>query len=207
MGGGGKSGGGEAAAARADEKARQDRIRTGTKKISTIFDGQFNDPYFDKQKQSYLDYASPQLEDQYAKAQKELTYALARGGNLNSSVRGEKSAELQKQYDLNKQKIADDALSSSTQARNNVESARADLISQLNATGDAEGAANSAINRASALSQPAAFSPITSLFADFTSALGTQAALERASYYSGGAVKPTFNTGLFSPSKNSVKVS
>lgn len=205
MGGGGK-GGGEAAQARADEQARQERIRAGTEKIGTIFDGQFNDGYFDKQKQSYIDYAKPQLEDQYGKAQKELTYSLARAGNLNSSVRGEKSAELQKQYDLNAQKIADDALAYSTQARNQVEAARSDLVSQLNATGDAEGAANSAISRASTLSQPAAFSPLTELFSTFTSGLGTQAALERANYYSGGAFKPTYNTGLFAPSNKSVKV-
>jgi hypothetical protein len=204
--GGGKGGGGEAAAARKDEQERQARIRAGTQRVNSIFDSQFTDDYFNKRQQSFLDYASPQLEDQYGDAQKELTFALARGGNLNSSVRADKAGELQQKYDLNKQQIADQALSYGTEARNAVEDARANLIATLNATGDAQGAANSAISRASVLSKPQAYSPLTQLFADFTAGLGTQAALEKANYYSGGQTGVRYNTGLFAPSSNAVKV-
>lgn len=195
--------------ARADEQARQAQIRAGTERIGGIFDGQFNDAFFDKRKQAFLDYATPQLEDQFGDAQKQLTFALARGGNLDSSVRGEKSAELQKQFDLNKQQIADKALASSTESRNAVEDARSNLVATLNATGDAQGAANSAISRATALSQPAQFNPLTQLFADFTSGLGQQAALERADSLFGrgvgGAPVGRYNTGLFGANR-SVKV-
>lgn len=168
--------------------------------------GGFGDEFFNKQRQNYIDYATPQLEDQKGEASKQLTFALSRSGLLNSSARAQKEGDLQKTYDLNKQKIADDALSYETQARNNVEDARSNLIATLNATGDAEGAAQSAIHRAAALSQPAAYSPLSNLFADFTSALGTQAALEKANYYSGGQTGVRYNTGLFGP-KNAVKVS
>lgn len=192
-------GGKEAAAARAEEQQRQARIREGTQRINGIFDNQFTDDYYGNTRQSYLDYANPQLEDQYAKAQKELTFALTRAGLTDSSVRGQKVAELQKEYDLNKQKVADEALSYGTKMRTNVEDARGNLVSMLNATGDAEAAANQAVNRAQVLSEPAAFSPLSQLFTNFTQGLGTQAALERANYYSGGAIKPTYNTGLFSP--------
>ena len=206
----GNSGGKEARLARADEQARQDRIRQGTERIGGIFDSQFNDDFFNQRKQAFLNYATPQLEDQFGDAQKQLTFALARGGNLNSSVRGEKAAELQKQFDLNKQQIADKALASSTEARNAVEDARSGLVATLNATGDAQGAANSAIARASALSQPASFSPLTQLFSDFTSGLGQQAALERAdSLFGSGVGRPQigrFNTGMFGGNR-SVKVS
>lgn len=205
--GGGKSGGGEAERARREEQQRQQRIREGTTKVNSIFDGQFNDPYFESRKQAYIDYANPQLEQQRGEAEKELTFALARSGLLDSSVRGDKSADLQRTYDLNKQQIADQALSYSGEAKTAVEDARSNLINTLNATGDAEGAASSAISRASALSKPAAFSPLSQLFADFTAGLGTQAALEKANYYSGGQTGARYDTGLFSPSKNSVKVS
>lgn len=201
-----KSGGNEAKLAREDEQARQAKIRSGTTRVNSIFDGQFNDEYFNKTQNSYLDYANPQLEQQYGDAEKELTFALARSGNLDSSVRGEKAAELQKKYDLNKQQVADEALSYGTKARTSVEDARANLIGTLNASGDAEGAANSALARASALSTPVSFSPLANLFADFTAGLGTQAALEKANYY-GGADKPRYSTGLFTPNSNSVKVS
>jgi hypothetical protein len=204
---GGKSGGNKAAnQARADEQARQARIREGTERIGGIFDGQFNDQFFDGRRQAFLDYARPQLEDQFGDAQKQLTFALARGGNLDSSVRGQKSAELQKQFDLNQQQIADKALSSSTESRNAVEDARGNLVATLNATGDAQGAANSAMTRASALSQPAAFSPLTQLFADFTQGLGQQAALERADSLFGRGVGAApvsrYNTGLFGTNRS-----
>lgn len=204
MGGGGK-GSKASAQARADEQARQERIRQGTERIGTIFDGQFNDQFFDARKQAYMDYATPQLQDQYADTQKELTYALARGGNLNSSVRGEKVADLEKKFTLAQQDISDKALAQANATRSQVEGARSDLVSMLNATGDAEGTANSAINRATALSQPEAFSPLSSLFSDFTAGLGTQAALERANSY-GAGVPQRYNTGLFGGNRNSVKV-
>lgn len=203
---GGKSGGGEAERARREEQQRQKRIREGTTRVNSIFDGQFNEPYFEGRKQAYIDYANPQLEQQRDSAQRELTFALARSGLLDSSVRGQKAGELQQKYDLNKQQIADQALSYSGEAKSAVEDARAGLINTLNATGDAEGAASSAINRASALSKPAAFSPLSQLFADFTAGLGTQAALEKANYYSGGQTGARYNTGLFAPRSNAVKV-
>jgi hypothetical protein len=203
---GGKSSNKAANQARADEQARQAQIRAGTERIGGIFDSQFNDQFFDGRRQAFLDYARPQLEDQFGDAQKQLTFALARGGNLDSSVRGQKSAELQKQFDLNQQQIADKALASSTESRNAVEDARGNLVATLNATGDAQGAANSAMTRASALSQPVAFSPLTQLFADFTGGLGQQAALERADSLFGRGVGGTpvsrYDTGLFGTNRS-----
>ena len=202
---GGKSGGGEAAQARADEEARQARIRAGTTNINNTFDSQFTDDYYKQRRDAYTNYATPQLEDQYADAQKQLTYALARGGLLDSSIRGSKLGELQQQYALQNQDIADKALASETDARNAVEDSRANLISTLNATGDAEQAASTAISRASALSQPAAYSPLASLFADFTDALGTSAALAKANSYAGSGTGATnYSTGLFN-NRNSVR--
>lgn len=193
---GGKSGGNEAKQAREDEQKRQQAIREGTAKVNNTF-SQFDNAFFDQRRQDAIDYATPQLQDQYTKAGRELTFSLARSGNLDSSTRGAKTADLQQLYDVNKQKVADDALASATQARNAVEDARSGLITTLNATGDATGAANSALARSSALSQPAAYSPLGQLFTDFTAGLGVQAAQERAAAASGGAYRPAYNTGLF----------
>lgn len=168
--------------------------------------GGFTEDYFAKQRQGFLDYATPQLEDQYGDATKQLTFALDRSGNLDSSARASKTAALQKSYDLNKQQVADQALSYESQARNSVEDARAGLIASLNATGDATGAANSALARSAALSTPPSYSALGSLFTDFTSGLGAQAAAERAEVASGGSYKARYNTGLFGGSNKSVKV-
>lgn len=192
-------GGSSGAALRGKTAEEQYREAVASGKIysGTTQSGGFNDDFYNARKQSFIDYASPQLESQYGDAQKELTYALARGGNLNSSARGDKLGELQKIYDLNKQQVADQALSYETQARTSVEDARANLITTLNATGDAEGAASSALARSTALSQPTAYSPLSQLFSDFTNTLGVQAAQERSAAASGGGFKPTYNTGLF----------
>lgn len=238
-----------AAAARADEQARQERIRAGTERINRIFDGgpaiapgapqvpqlgiggmfgdaaqklvdgmipgspgvdatpgAFGEDFYKGREKAYTDYALPQLDKQFGEARKKLTFDLARSGTLNSSSRASKDAELQSTYDTGKRGVFDEALTQSNNARNAVEGARSDLMAMLNSTGDAEGVANSAIHRATALSQPAAFSPLAQMFANTASAIGTQAAAERAQAYSGGAYKAPFNTGLFAPSSNAVKV-
>ena len=205
MGGRSKNGNGGNVAeqARQDELARQQRIREGTSQVNSIFDSQFNDGFYEGQQQRYIDYAMPQVDDQKQKADKELLFAMDRTGQTEGSVRADLAGELQKRYDLQAQKVRDDGLAYGTNARTNVEGARADLISMLNATGDAQGAATSAVARSAALSQPAAYSPLSNLFADFTGALGTQAAAERAYAYGGGP-RPTVSTGLFAPRKGAV---
>lgn len=205
----GKKGGGnnEAAIARAEEQQRQAKIREGTGQIDTIFGQNFSDKFYGGRRKSYLDYATPQVEDQYGKAREELTFALARGGNLDSSVRAQKEGDLQKLYDQRKREISDQGVAYESDARNSVEDARADLIRTLSATGDADAAAKNAVNRSVALSKPPAYSPLAGLFADFTATLGTQAAMERAEAMSGGAYKARFNTGLFGTPRNAVAVS
>lgn len=202
----GKNSASEAAAARAraDEEARQKRIREGTDSINQTFT-QFDDDYFAKLRDSYVGYARPQLDEQMGDARKQLTFALARSGNLDSSTRGEQSADLQKTYDLNLQDIADKGREYETTARNNVEQARGDLVSQLQLTGDNTGAANAALSRATALASPPAYSPIGQLFQDSTAMLNQQAAFERA-YAAGYGPKPRFTTGLFGTGGGAVKV-
>ncbi|WP_035676026.1 hypothetical protein [Bradyrhizobium liaoningense] len=237
-----------AAQARADEQARQAKVRTGTAKINALFDGTpytppvapenpfgvggrfgpagligqdttpttpdplagntfkgFTEDFYKGREKAYSDFATPQLEDQLADARKKLTFALARSGTLNSSIRADKEGQLAKEAGTARQGIADTALAQGNQARNAVEGARSDLINTLTSTGDVDSAVRGALARSTALSAPTQFSPIGSLFANFTGALGTQAAAERAQYYSNGAVKAPFNTGLFAPS-SSVKV-
>ncbi len=156
----------------------------------------FDDNFFKSRRDAYTNYAMPQLDQQNNDASKQLTFSLDRGGMLDSSVRGQKLSDLQRLYDTNKQAVADKALSYETGARNSVEDARSNLISTLNATGDAEGAATSALARSQALSAPAAYDPLGQLFTDFTNGLGIQAAQERS--YAAGGAKPAYNTGLFS---------
>jgi hypothetical protein len=198
-----KGGSSEVDQIRADEAARQKRIRDGTKRISDMFSAQFTPAYFDQQRDNYLSFATPQLQDQHKDALKQLTFSLDRRGALDSSSRASLEAELEKKRALAAQDIASRALDYRTNAMNNVEGARSNLIATLNATGDAEGAVSSATARAAALSQPTAYNPLSQLFVDFTAGLGQQAAAEKAFAYGAGP-KPTYSTGLFGPRSGSV---
>ncbi|MFY9292828.1 MAG: hypothetical protein WAP03_19355 [Methylorubrum rhodinum] len=191
--------------AAADEQARQARIRQGTADVNKTF-GQFDDPYFAQQRDNYLGFALPQLDDQYGEAQKQLTFALARDGNTYSSAAAEQRAKLQKQYDQNKITIADQGQNYANQSRSSVEEARANVIASLNASGDATQAANSAVARSAALAQPQGYSPIGDLFGSAMSAFAQQAALERSQSLGGAGGR--YNTGLFGTSagRGSVKV-
>jgi hypothetical protein len=121
-------------------------------------------------------------------------------------VRGEQNAELQKQYDINLQDITDKARGYETEARNNVERTRSDLISMLQATGDATGAANSALARASTLATPPSYSPLGQLFQDTSASIGQQLAQERA-FALGLAPRPRDSVRAPAATGGSVKVS
>lgn len=196
----------EAEKAREAEEARQAKIREGTGRINTIFDKQFTPKFYGEQSNAYKQYAMPQLNKQYEDAGSELTFDLARRGLTDSSIRADKSADLSELYTLNKQGTIDKAREFATNARGAVEDARNDLILTLQSTGDAEGAAKSALARAGALSKPPAYSPLEDLFLSFTSGLGAQAGLERA-YAAGSGIRPRYNLGIYGPSNDAVRYS
>ena len=177
MSGGGGDGG--AAQARADEAARQARIKQGIERIDKNFSG-FDKGFYDNRAQAYVNFANPQLSDQYANTQRNLTYNLARQGLTASSEASRNAGELQRQYNDARAQIAAKGLDVANDARQNVEQNRSELISQLYATSDPTQAANAALNRASVLSQQQSFSPLGQLFANTTGLLGNAAT---AGYY------------------------
>ena len=83
-----------AAQQRADELARQSRIQSGMSEIDRIFSGQFNPEFYAKQRQAYLDFATPQLDRQYGDTKDQLVYALSRSGLLDSSAGQTENANL-----------------------------------------------------------------------------------------------------------------
>lgn len=173
------------------------RVASGSLFSGVQQSGGFNDAFYRGIRDSFTNYAMPQLQQQRDEAARDLTFDLDRKGQLASSVRGQKTGELQKLFELNEQQVRDQALAHENTARNNVENARSDLVAMLNATGDNQQAVNSALSRATILTQPQAYSPLGQLFTDFTAQLSNQAARERAEAASGGLYKAPFNTGLF----------
>jgi hypothetical protein len=157
--------------ARADEEARQARIKEGMGKIDSTFK-QFGPDFYDRRKQAVMDSTMPQLNDQFQKTKEQLQFNLARSGLTDSSVRSANEAEAQRQMDVGKAAVAGQAQDYANQARQQVEQNRAELVGQLNATGDAQAAAQGALSRSAiAMAQPSV-SPLGLMFQNTTGLLG-----------------------------------
>jgi len=195
MCGGSRGDGGAAERQRKQEEERQARIRKGNEEIDSVF-GKFNDDFYAKQTQNYLDYATPQLTDQFNDAAKQLTLSLANAGLLNSSIAAEKRGKLDKDLKLKQRMIADKGNEYSLNSRKSIDAARSDLQSQNMNLANPTLTAQNAANRAQALNQLPAYQPLMELFADATDGLATQASLERRG-------QNRYDTGLFSPKTSS----
>jgi hypothetical protein len=204
----------EMADARAAEETRQGKIRGYEADINKRFDTMFTPDFYSKRENDYRSLYKPQLDDQFKKSQEDLTYWLADRGTLNSSVRGNKSADLQKLYDSGNRKINDSALNLTNDTKGAVAQARSGLISDArNANAFDEPTMASTMTSLATptgnysppvFSSGASDNTFADMFGTFTNVLGKQAGLERAAALSGGAIRPTFNTGLFGG--NSVRV-
>lgn len=169
MGGGGGDGG---ISARAEQREleRESRIKSGMARIDNVFRG-FDGQFFNQQRAAQLDYMLPQVRDQYEDAQKQLTYALARGGQLNSSVAAERNARLSREHQLALSRADSIADQTVKQARSDVERERSDLIAQLQATADPESAANQARIRSDSLRIGQPLADVGLLFQNATAGL------------------------------------
>lgn len=191
-GGGGGGGSGDA---EKKEAQRQARIRSGLEQINSIFGG-FDDSFYQGRADEFTDFAKPQLDDQFADAQEDLTFALARNNRLDSSVAAEQRADLNDKFNLERINLEDQANKVGTDSRNAVEGSRADLVALNSSVADPNQIALQANNRMAGLTASEAFNPLGPLFTNVGDTLGSQAELERR----GNA---RFNTGLFTPSATS----
>ena len=177
---GGNAGDGGAAERRKAEEERQARIRQGNKSIDSAFSG-FDDNFYNKRRDSYLEFATPQATDQYQDAFQKLTLALADSNLLNSSAAARRRGRLLKTKGEIERKIGSKANEYANTARSQIGKAKTDLQSQnMNIANPTLVAANAA-QRAQALNEVPTFDPLINLFANASEGLATQADLERRS--------------------------
>lgn len=163
----------DAAQARADEEARQGRIRSGTEDIDRIFGG-FDDGFFQTYRDRILALQNPELNRQFGDAKDQLTYALARNGTLKSSMAGERAGDLNRRYDAARGEILAGANDAANGLRGRVSNEKSGLVSLLNSTGDATRASNEALARQQILFQKQpGYSPLGEIFAGAASGVGS----------------------------------
>lgn len=178
-------------------------IKAGKLFTGVSHTGGFGDDFYNKAKQSYIDYATPQLDRQAGDARDQMIYALSRTGNLDSSAALKKNSDLTRDTDQARLDIANQGLSQANAMRTNVEGVRSNLVAELNATGDSAAAAQGAIRQAQNLNAPQGMSPLGQLFSTFSSSLagiGSNA----GNGYSGLARNPQALFGSNSSSQRTV---
>ena len=127
--------------------------------------GGFDDAFYNKYKQSVLDYYMPQVDKQYKDAKDQATYGLARSGNIRSSAANTLTADLATQNDINQAGVRNQADTAAGDLRSQVNTEEQKATSQLYATEDPEVAAQQSLAsvRDISLSQPQ-MSPLSALF-------------------------------------------
>ncbi len=161
----------EADRLRQAEERRQQNITQGQQEISSAF-GQFDDNFFNQRAQSFKDFAMPQLDRQYQDQMRQLTAALARSGNLNSSVRGDLMGQLQREYDTGKLSLAEQARGFADQARTGVSAAQARLMESNAQLADPGMIRNSAMAEAQGLMANPQFAQLGQLLSNLSANVG-----------------------------------
>ena len=159
----------DAEEARDLEAERQQRIKDGTKSINKNFK-QFNDNFYDGFQNSFMDYYQPQIDDQFADANKALDFHLARTGTFNSTNAADSRADLTSAYDNALAGVTSNAANQTSSLRGRVDNEKSTLVSTLNSTGDSERASNEALSRSQNLfATTPEYNPLGEIFAGLTS--------------------------------------
>jgi hypothetical protein len=170
-----------AAIMRGQEAERQQNVLRGTDKVNAAFSG-FGDEFYGQREKDYRDFYMPQLEKQGQEANDQLTYSLARGGNLDSSTGAKQAANLTGKINDARASVSEGAFGAGQQARADVEGNRSDLLNMVRGGGNLANAAATASARAQELTRPPPYSPLADLFANFTGQLSNSVALQGQGY-------------------------
>jgi hypothetical protein len=135
--------------------------------------GGFGDDFYNKYRQSILDYYMPQEGDQYNTARSDLAASLARAGTLDSSFGAYSVGKLAKQDAINRAQIASGADTQTGALRTTISQNEQSALNQLYSTEDPSVAANTAGNMvANAQLTKPLLNPAGALFAPITAGVG-----------------------------------
>jgi len=188
------------AEAEAAEAQRQANIQAGRTAVDNTFSS-FDDNYFGGLSQSVLDYYLPQLQDQYGKAQEQLSFSLARKGNTKSSAAAQERADLTTLFDTQRSGITNRAADAANSAREGVSAAKSNLYNYAQTAAD-PAAVNTQLaseNTRLRASTPE-LTPLGKVFSDYLTPIiqtAGQGIAAEANGYQG------FGTGLFGRGRGS----
>jgi hypothetical protein len=162
-------------AQRQAEQARANRVNQGMSLIDSRFN--FGNNFFREREQDYLNWANPQLDEQYQDAQKQLTFGLSRMGHgQGSQTMTDRWGRLEQDNAQNRANIADQAKDVSNQARGLIGQQRAQLINLAQMAADPSAVRNQIGRSMSDVQAYKGFDPTSNLnpmFQNVTAGLGS----------------------------------
>jgi hypothetical protein len=150
------------------EAQRQSNVASGEAQVDQSFSN-FDPTFFQNYQKTILGAETPQLMDQAQTTGRNLTYALARGGNMTGSVAQQENQSLQNETALQQSTLANKAADASNQLQGQVQTQKGQLYSQLEQGGTPSTIAESAAASASQDRAPSAIQPLGNLFSDWSS--------------------------------------
>ena len=149
------------------ERARQSRVRSGMADIDRNFAG-FNPAFYDQAKKDYTAAVTPGVMKDYQTTRNNLTYALARSGNLNSGTAIDQNNSLSNELSKNESVIANNAQGRSNEVQGEVNTQRGQLVQQLESSSDPAAINAQSTAAASQIRAPSVIQPLGNLFADWS---------------------------------------
>jgi len=153
--------------AAATEAARQANITAGEGQVDQQFAG-FDPAFYSKYGKTVTAAQMPQLMDQYQTTGKNLTYALARGGNMTGSAAQQETASLGKQLNAGESQVANNAQNAENTLQSNVQTQKGQLYQQLEQGGTPSAISAQAQAAASQMRAPSPIQPLGNLFSDWS---------------------------------------
>lgn len=160
-------GGGGDGGASESERKRQANIDAGMSDIGNIF-SKYDADFYAKRGKAYTDAVMPQVAKQYGDTKKQLAFALARNGNLNSSVATERGQDLQTEYNKNLTQVANNAQQQQNVLRGQVSDVRSNLVNQLISSGDPSIVMSQGNALTAGLTTAPSLTPLGNMFSDWS---------------------------------------
>lgn len=150
--------------ARQQAVEREGKITQGKQSIDQAFNV-FDPAYYDKYTKAFTDNYNPEVDRQFGVARQGVKYDTARKGTTDSTAGIKQFGDLTREYGVQRQNIAGQAIDATNKLRTDVEGQKNTLYAQNTASADPSLSAISAVSSANAIGQPAQYSPLGNLFA------------------------------------------
>lgn len=148
---------------RAQQKRQQRATEQAVAGIDKAFSG-FNEPFYNKVTNSYLQFALPELQRQYQRAQGNMTFNLAGQGLGQSSAAQRAAADLSGAQSRAQTQVGQSAVDEANRLRQQIGQERAGLISQAQGAQYPGALTQQALATAATTQAPSTFAPLGQMF-------------------------------------------